>query len=470
MASILRRKAGFCLAACIVVSLGCPHSHQHDHDGGTVKHTLFVGHDGVLVAWSIETGEELPGTVSNVPSPSDMQVLEDGTVMANLTASNEVLAVNGATMIERARIASSGIGGVRPVHSYLSPERNGRRYWLALNDGVAGDAGTNGARFIDARPGADGFLAPAGDVRTGVGHHKAAFSSTKERVVISNISDCNNVLSVYDYSDPANIRTLKEISARELGWDGSSRPRTCDTTFQNGVPPAPHGCATSKLSGKAYCHLTGSGEVVAIAIDADPPTFSKIATGGSGAGYTYASKDGRYVYTVNEVPREGAGGTTCQIGQLVTIDAQSDAVVHKLPLLYRGPGCTQAVNGTDEETAEPGHILISKDGKTMFVGLAGGFGVATARVRYELVVDLSNPAQPVQKASIPVGASTGHHGDTLSGDGRYVFVANNVDNTVTQIDVASLSVARTITVKSTPRVVATFGTEEGPSKQTGPIE
>jgi YVTN family beta-propeller protein len=112
---------------------------------------------------------------------------------------------------------------------------------------------------------------------------------------------------------------------------------------------------------------------------------------------------------------------------------------------------------------------VSADGKTLFINVAGGYGVADARVRQEVIVDVSDPASPVQLASTAVGASASHHGDALTGDGKLLFVANNIDGTVTQIDAATRNVVRTIKVKESPRTLATFGTAEGPSEQTGPI-
>jgi DNA-binding beta-propeller fold protein YncE len=95
--------------------------------------------------------------------------------------------------------------------------------------------------------------------------------------------------------------------------------------------------------------------------------------------------------------------------------------------------------------------------------------VADARVRQVLVLDLADPANPVQLSSIAVGSSTGHHGDALSGDGRWLFVANNADGSVSQIDVASLAVVRTFETAERPQTLGTFGATAGPSEQTGPI-
>jgi YVTN family beta-propeller protein len=438
-----------CLAAC----------------GAGAAQTLYVAHEGQLVSYDLESGEEKPGTLTDVTGPTDLQALDDGHLVVNLTGRNEVLVVDGATMLEVARLPSSASTGTRPVHGYLSPVIGGTQYWMALNDG-AGQEAENSARFFALSP-ASPWIAAAGEVPLGIGHHKAAFSKTKARVVISSIGDCDDVLSVYDFSDVGDIKAVARLTAAQAGWDGSDFAHTCDPTYMTGVPPAPHGCATSPQSGKAYCNLTGSGQVVVVDVDAEPPTFTLLETGGSGAGYTKADPRGRYVYTLGKTPREGGTGATCQIGQLAVVDSTTDTVVKTLPLLYEGPDCTRALTGTDEATAGPGHMQVA--GTTLFVTPAGGHGVADARVRMELVVDVTDPANPVQLASIPIGTGTGHVGDTLSGDHKWLLTANNVDGTVTVIDTATRAVARTIVTKATPKTIATWGAAVGPSHQTGPV-
>jgi YVTN family beta-propeller protein len=466
------------LAVLLVAALGCggqdsvaltDTDNSPLSDPADLAQTLFVAHQGSLISYDIATGAERPGAVQGVTSPTDLQALADGTLLVNLTDQNHVLIVNPRDMLEIARVHTSFGTAQRPVHSYISPEHGGKAYWLALNDGTEGEPATNSAAFIDITPGSDRYLQHVGEVPVGVGHHKATFSATRERVVISNIADCDRVLGVYDYSDIQQIRELAVMSSADAGWDGSSFDKTCDPTYQAGVPPAPHGCATSKVSGKAYCNVTSSGDLVVIDIDAEVPTFQRVPTGGAGAGYTKASHDGRYIYSLQNEPREGAGGATCQVGQLVVLDASSDTIAAQLPLGYLGPNCEQAIAGTDEETTEPAHMLISLDSSRLFITLAGGFDVESARVRQQLIIDITNPAAPLQLPSIPVGASTGYHGDALSGDGRWLFVANNVDGTVTQIDVGGASVAATLTVAAKPATLATFGSVEGPSVQTGPI-
>ena len=460
-----------CLA--IVAAAACDDASDAPAPTPTASTRLFVAHDGVLAAWDLATGEQVPGEVQDVTSPADLQALHDGTLLVNLGDRNEILVVDGTTMLEVKRIPSSGLGAKRPVHSFVVPERNGRKLWMSLNDGAAGEAGTYSAVFVDLDPSSATHLERVGEVALGAGHHKASFSHLKDRVVISSISECDRVLEVFDFSDLSDIRSVAVASAADLGWDGSDREHTCDPTRQNGAPPAPHGCATSKLSGKAYCNLTTSGDLVAVDLDADPPTFSKIATGGTGAGYTKADPTGRWIFslqgTPREVPHHGPPGPTCQIGQLVVVDAESDTVAAELPLLYDGPGCTRSLADGDEASATPGHMQLHDESGVLLVTPAGGHGDADARVRRELVVDVSDPTAPVQLASLTTPAGSGHVGDAHSGDHRFVFLAHNEDGKVSQIDCDTLEIVRTIEAKARPKTMATWGEAEGPSHQTGPV-
>jgi hypothetical protein len=105
----------------------------------------------------------------------------------------------------------------------------------------------------------------------------------------------------------------------------------------------PHGCATSKVSGRAYCNLTGPGVILSIDLDAPSPSARRLYTGGKGGGYTVAQRDGRFVYSLQETPREGStspAGADCQVGQLVLVDTSTDNLAGQLPLRYSGPDCT----------------------------------------------------------------------------------------------------------------------------------
>jgi YVTN family beta-propeller protein len=418
-----------------------------------LSQALFVATaDGQLSSFDAASGATRAGTVTQVLGPVDMQALPGGYVGVNLSTGNQVLFVDARTMLEVARIPSSRTGGVKPVHAYLSPVRQEKQYWLAFNDGD-GTAASNSALFIDVAEGSARRFQAAGEVGLGIGHHKAAFSTTQERVVISNISDCDEVFQVFDYADPAGIQELKAWSAADLGFD-------CAAT-----KPVPHGCASSQVSGKAYCNFTGTGEIAAIDLDANPPAIAKLTPplGGSGSGATAAHPGGRYVYTAHATPREGQGGVDGQIGSISVVDGQDDGVTD-LPLRYDGAGGTAALAGTDASEVGISHLTFSADGALLFV-IPGSGSAAEQRARRVLVLDTRDPAHPRQLPSITVGASHGDNSDALSGDGKTLFVTNNADTTVSAIDVASLQVTRTFdTHAGAPKVVATYGTAEGPSK------
>ncbi len=426
---------------------------------------LYVAHEGTLNAWDMEDGDEMAGFITNVTGPTDMQALGNGHVLVNLTTTNEVLAFDGKTMLEIARIPTHKAGSmaIRPVHSYITPIDGitGKQYWMALNDGAttANTPAANSAFFIDISDSTDkvNYLKATGEIGLGIGHHKAAFSKTKQRVLISNISDTNKVFAVIDYSDLANIKETKSWSQDDLGVKFAF----------------PHGCATSGKSGHAYCTMTGNGGVVSVDIDAAIPTAKVIKTTGSGGGYTYGH--GQYVYALQSSPREGSAikpGSPCQVGQIAVIDATLDSVVAYVALKNGGPTCTTSILNATDSTTGPGHILIA--GSKMFVQLASGAGAATSASKH-LVLDITNPALPVLTAGLDIGKSVSHHGEALSGNeetgiSSYFFVTNNSDGTVTQIDPTLGTVMATITVKANPRTVATWHQHDGPSHQTGPVE
>lgn len=54
---------------------------------------------------------------------------------------------------------------------------------------MTGVAAENTACFIDLVEASATYLGMSGEVGLGIGHHKASFSATKERIVISNIGD-----------------------------------------------------------------------------------------------------------------------------------------------------------------------------------------------------------------------------------------------------------------------------------------
>jgi hypothetical protein len=425
------------------------------------KHLIFVAHEGTLTSYDIATGEQQGGDITNVDGPNAMQALEGGLLLVNLTKRNEVLVVNGKEMSAIKRIPCSLPGGtaVRPVLSFITPKYNGKRYWISMNDGLtAGNTvAANSALFIDiSTPSDTASIKAVGELAVGIGHHLACFSKTRQRAVISNFGDTTKVLGVYDYSNPAAMTEVKAWSTADLGITG---------------PAQPNGCGTSKLTGRGYCNAFASGDIISVDIDAGTPTAHILKTRGTGGGFVMPHPNGRYIYTMQSTPREGDAkrpGAVCQVGQVVVIDAQSDSVVKEVAVKYDGPDCTRSIVGTEAATAGTAYIALS--GNKMYCHLATARGDSTGYVTKHLVLDITDPANPVQSPSLSIGKSNGLHGESMNGDKKLFFVSNNLDGTVAEVDAAAGTVIKTLTVRAAPRTIATWGDDEGPSETFGPIE
>jgi DNA-binding beta-propeller fold protein YncE len=72
--------------------------------------------------------------------------------------------------------------------------------------------------------------------------------------------------------------------------------------------------------------------------------------------------------------------------------------------------------------------------------------------------------------SLTVGKSRGHHPETLTGDGKYLIEGDNMDNTVTVINIETGKVVKTFPVVTGPKTLSSWGSEEGPSHHVGPVE
>jgi YVTN family beta-propeller protein len=436
---------------------------------------LFVSGRDALVAYDLATGQELARFATPGVS-ADMVALESGHVLLNHRDGNAVLVVDARTLTEVARLPSSTLGGTRPVHAYLSPALNGRRFFVALNDGDEArtapftPAADSSALFVDATPGSPTFLRPVGEIRLGTGHHKLNFAPDRARAAVSNIGDCEAVLQVLDFADPANIRIVATLSAEGIGLDGRDGRRPCHPRGgEAGVRPAPHGAATDHVTGRGYHNLNNMGAFVSLDMRAETPTFRLLpATRGWGGAAIAVHPTAGLLYGPQYAPREGdsrAPGAACQVGQLALIDARADRIAAELPILKDGPDCTRSLAGTGEIGARTGYATLAGD--TLFLPLSS-LGAATTRSHAVAVVDVSVPNEPRQLPSIRVGAHNGHRDNALTGDGRFLVVPSNVDNVVHVIDTATRQVVRHFPVVAQPNRVAVFGTS-GPSKPSGPM-
>jgi DNA-binding beta-propeller fold protein YncE len=436
---------------------------------------LFVSGRDALVAYDLASGRELARFATPGVS-ADMVVLESGHVLLNHRDGNAIVVVDANTLTEVARFPSSGLGGTRPVHAYLSPALDGRRFLVALNDGVEANtppgtpASDSTALFVDATPGSPTFLRPVGEVRLGTGHHKMNFAPDRPRAAVSNIGDCQAVLQVLDFADPASIRVVATLSAEGIGLDGRDGRRPCHPRGgEAGVRPAPHGAATDPLTGRGYHNLNNLGAFVSLDMRAETPAFRLLpATRGWGGAAIAAHPTAGLLYAPQYAPREGdsrAPGTACQVGQLAVIDARSDRVAGELPILADGPDCTRNLAGTPEIGARTGYATLA--GNTLFLPL-GTLAGASHRSHAVAVVDVSTPGEPRQISSIRVGAHNGHRDNALTGDGRFLIVPANVDNVVHVIDTTTREVVRHFPVVAQPNRVAVFGAS-GPSRPPGPM-
>ena len=431
-----------------------------------------------LALHDLATGAELarfdaPG------GSSDLLALGSGVALSNHTAGNEVILVDLKRRTEIGRLPSSSLGGVRPVHMYLSPSIDQRQYVIVLNDGNERST-PKGERpkdstllLIDAVQSSPTFLKPTGEIRLGIGHHKAGFSMKRPRMAVSNISDCSNVVSVYDYENASDIKLVKTFSAADLGYDGSTPFKTCDETGKAGLMLSPHGTGTSAATGRVYHFLTGTGQIAVFDIDADVPTVKLIQTAGSGGASVKDLPGGHFMVVPQRGPREAhqkADGSLCQVGQLAVIDAVAEKVAAQLPVFYGEPTCRTSIAGKPHDRAALQYAMPAPDGKTVFVEIGTLYGPpnVVAESRFVAVFDLSDPYRPIQLPSIPVGAGNDTREHALTGDGKLLLVPNSLDNSVSVIDMGLRQVVRTIATVTKPFRVVTFSEGIGPSKPAGP--
>jgi YVTN family beta-propeller protein len=445
---------------------------------GQAAQIVAVSGRDELALYDLATGAELARFKAPGGS-SDLMALGSGVVLSNHTAGNEVILIDLKRRSEIARLPSSSLGGVRPVHMYLSPAIEGRQYVVVLNDGNERST-PKGERpkdstllLIDAAQASPTFLKSAGETRLGIGHHKVGFSIKRPRFAVSNIADCADVVSVYDYQNPSEIKLIKTFSAADLGYDGSTPLKSCDETGKTGVMLSPHGTGTSAATGRVYHHLTSTGQIAIFDIDPDVPTVKLIQTAGTGGASVKDLPGGHFMVVPQRGPREvhqRADGSICQVGQLVVIDAVAEKVIAQVPVFYGEPTCRTSIAGTPHERAALQYAMPSPDGKTVFVEIGTLYGPpnVVAESRFVAVFDLSDPHRPIQRASIPVGAGNDTREHALTADGKLLLVTNSLDNSVSVIDVASHQVVQTIPTVTRPFRVVTFSEGVGPSKPTGP--
>ena len=410
---------------------------------------VFVTGRDALVAHDAATGEER-ARLPTGPNPSDMVATPEGHVFLNDRGAGTILVVDAATLREVRRFPSSTLGGTTATHSYPLTTPSGRRLIAVMHDGTEARTppGTppadSAVTLVGADPARPDFATIVGEVRLGRGHHKAAVSRDGGRLTISNIGDCAEVVGVYATEPPARVAAIR---AEVFGLDGGSPERRCDPTRAAGVRPAVHGAGMARTSGLHVHNANGTGHLVVVDADANPPTARALPTSGTGGAAVASHPGGRFLYAPQNTPR---GGTDpCRIGQVAVVDGAAPAVVAEVPLLMEGPGCTADAGGV-----RPAYAFVAPDGRSLFITLGTLNAAAPDRARHLAVFDLADPTRPVQVASIPVGGNAGHRDGNLSADGRWLVVPNGADGTVTVVDTARREAVRTFrTVDAPSRVL-----------------
>src|SRR4051794_11544541 len=90
---------------CLLPSLALAEGH----------HALAIAGKDQVALHDLSTGAELARFDAG-GATSDLASLSDGTMLVNLTGSNQVLLIDAERAVEIGRVPSSSLGGTRPVH------------------------------------------------------------------------------------------------------------------------------------------------------------------------------------------------------------------------------------------------------------------------------------------------------------------------------------------------------------------
>src|SRR5437763_1755062 len=116
------------------------------------------------------------------------------------------------------------------------------------------------------------------------------------------------------------------------------------------------------------------------------------------------------------------------------------------------------------------YAMPAADGRSVFVQVGPLYARPSVAPSSSMVAvfDVSDPYRPTQLPSVAVGAGDGTRDHAITGDGKLLIVPNNLDGTVSVIDVARRHVARSFATVAKPHRAVAFGEESGPSKPVGP--
>lgn len=397
--------------------------------------SIWVSGADMIGVYDIASGKE--AATFDIPGrTADMHALPNGHVVLNYRAKAELVLFDAKARREVGRIPSSKLGGINPHHGYVLKTANAHLY-AVVHDGenAEKDSTLSLFRITQATLG----LEYAGEIRLGAGHHKIAHAPGQNWISASNINDCENVVQIIDIADPATPKTIRKVSAKDIGYDASAPDKTCDATGKAGRKLSPHGAgATSAF----HAHnLNGTGQMIVVRQNGEAKALATKGTGGASA---VATSSGN-LYVTQFSPRDGGSGAPCQIGQIAVIGSSGE-LSGQYPVL-KDAGCQDKAAG-----ARLGYVSLAADGETLMLPL-GTLG-SDAQPAAAIVRAKVTTAGIQQLPSLAVGGAIGHRDHGWNADATLFAFPNNKSNTVSIINARSGKVTQTIAVVPDPLRVA----------------
>lgn len=257
---------------------------------------------------------------------------------------------------------------------------------------LIGNKGENTLSFVDLASGRE-----LGRAETGRMPHEIAISPDRAQAAV--VAYGARSIDIFD------------IASRQ-------RLRTIDLSPNDG----PHGLVW--LRDGRILATTERSQSLTIVDTRNGDRVSAIPTGQQGTHMVAVSPDGRRAYTAN-----------IGSGSFSVIDLERGALVRNVPL---GTVAEDDSDGNDTRagtSAQPEGIAVGRDGRLLWVGdnrHARVFAFETGNLNAGAVADIATGAVPIRVLASP--------------DGRWVVTSNAGDGTLTVIDAAQRTQARTIPV------------------------
>ena len=462
------------LGACVISAVAlaaCGQAEKSSSLGGSAapEALVFVGDSANGMVAVISHGDEGNEVLDSIPvgssSIGDISISSEGHVFANVTANNQVAAID--PVVDGEPVLKNFLPvGTRPVHAGRDPV-DGTLIWV-LNDGLASSgtcltAGPGGSATssvtviqnheVGGGSGGGGGQTTLGvileEVCVGVGHHKVTFSypspdhpTMPRRAFVSNISE--GTISVIS-ADPAAADFGTVVAIIDL-CDPARAACDSDVTTPNFA--IPHGIDYSPVSGMVYNSNVAYGTVSVIDaeagmlfdVDDSTPEVDPIDVGFSGK--AHVTPDGSFLLVQG-------------------VDTTSDAahVIGKMTVVDVSDHSFQTVDLPD---VSPDSFELSSDGTQLYVATASSFdnAVQQGNLKNDVLLAFDTSALPALGAPIevPVGTASEEHRSLAiqehDGVAAHVWVPNPDDGTVSVVDAETNTVVDELEVGGEPSSIA----------------